>query len=66
MPRRHVHAAGERLDIQRLRVLPIDPVANAAKQREITQTLHIGRFRGHPVMMPPGGSTPLATSASGD
>ncbi len=26
--------AGERLDVQRLRVLPVDPVANAAQPRE--------------------------------
>ena len=32
---RHVHAAGERLDIQRLCVIPVDPVADAAQQREV-------------------------------
>jgi hypothetical protein len=30
VPGRHVDAAGERLDVQRLRVLAVDPVANAA------------------------------------
>jgi hypothetical protein len=33
-----VHAAGERLDVQRLRVLPIDPVADAVQHRGVTQT----------------------------
>jgi hypothetical protein len=32
-------AAGERLDDQRLRVLPVDPVADAAQQREVAQVL---------------------------
>ena len=31
--------AGERLDVERLRVLPVDPVANAAQQREIAEVL---------------------------
>jgi hypothetical protein len=35
VPGRHVHAAGERLDVQRLRVLPVDPIANAAQPREV-------------------------------
>jgi len=29
VPGRHVRAAGERLDVQRLRVLPVDPIADA-------------------------------------
>jgi hypothetical protein len=29
-PAQHVRAAGERLDVQRLRVLPVDPVADPA------------------------------------
>ena len=33
----HVHAAGERLDVQRLRVLPIDAVAHAAQLGEVAQ-----------------------------
>ncbi len=39
MPRRHVHIAREGLDIQRFRVLAIDPVADAPQPREITETL---------------------------
>ena len=35
VPGRHVHAAGQRLDVQRLGVLPVDPVANAAQPREV-------------------------------
>jgi len=35
VPGRHVHAAGERLDVQRLRALPVDPVADAAQPREV-------------------------------
>jgi hypothetical protein len=34
VPGRHVRAAGERLDVQWLRVLPVDPVADAAQPRE--------------------------------
>jgi hypothetical protein len=30
VPGRHMSAAGERLDVQRLRVLPVDPVADPA------------------------------------
>src|SRR5215217_7736032 len=29
VPGRHVRVAGERLDVQRLRILPVDPVADA-------------------------------------
>ncbi|MGH3898894.1 MAG: hypothetical protein ACRDTA_11725 [Pseudonocardiaceae bacterium] len=39
MPGRHMHATGERLDVQRLRVLPINPIANAQQPREVTQLL---------------------------
>ena len=39
VPGRHVRAAGERLDVQRLRVLPVDPVADAAQPREVAQVL---------------------------
>jgi len=34
-----MHSAGQRLDIQRLRVLPIHPVADPAQQREVAQVL---------------------------
>jgi hypothetical protein len=37
-----VRAAGERLDVQRLRVLPVDPVADAAQPREVAQVLYLG------------------------
>jgi hypothetical protein len=42
----HVRAAGERLDVQRLRVLPIDPVSNATENREIAQVMRRGARRG--------------------
>jgi len=38
-----VRAAGERLDVQRLRVLPVDPVADAAPPREVAQVLRRGQ-----------------------
>jgi len=47
VPGRHVHAAGERLDVQRLRVLPVDPVADAAQPREVAQVLRRGGPAGH-------------------
>ena len=34
------------LDVQRLRVLPVDPVANAAQPREVAQALHYVRQSG--------------------
>ena len=43
-----MRAAGERLDVQRLRVLPVDPVADAAQQREVAQVLLRGGSAGHP------------------
>ncbi len=36
---------GERLDVQRLRVLPVDPVAYPAQPREVAQALSLGGFR---------------------
>jgi hypothetical protein len=42
-----VRAAGEHLDIQRQRVLPVDPVANAAQPREIAQVLRCCGSAGH-------------------
>jgi hypothetical protein len=39
VPGRHVRAAGERLDVQRLRVLLVDPVADGVQPREIAQAL---------------------------
>jgi hypothetical protein len=46
-PGRHVRAAGERLDVQRLRVLPVDPVADPAQPREVAQVLRRGGSAGH-------------------
>jgi Lhr-like helicase len=42
-----VRAAGERLDVQRLRVLPVDPVADAAQPREVAQVLRRSGSAGH-------------------
>jgi hypothetical protein len=42
-----VRAAGERLDVQRLGVLPVDPVADAAQQREVAQVLRRRWSAGH-------------------
>jgi hypothetical protein len=42
MSRRHVDAAGERLDVERLRVVPVDPVADAAQPREVAQAKVVG------------------------
>ena len=39
MPGRHVRAAGERLDVQRLRVFAVDAVAHAAQPREVLEAL---------------------------
>jgi hypothetical protein len=36
---RHVRVSGERLDVERLRVLPVDAIADAAKPRELAQAL---------------------------
>jgi hypothetical protein len=47
VPGRHVRAPGERLDVQRLRVLPVDPVADLAQPCEVTQALSLGRSAGH-------------------
>jgi hypothetical protein len=47
MPGRHVRAARERLDVQRLRVLAVDPVANAAQAREVAKVLRRGGSAGH-------------------
>jgi Arc/MetJ family transcription regulator len=42
-----VPAAGERLDLQRLRVLPVDPVADPAQPREVAQVLRRSGSAGH-------------------
>jgi hypothetical protein len=40
-------AAGKRLDIQRLRVLPVDPVTDTAQPHEIAQALRRVGTTGH-------------------
>jgi hypothetical protein len=42
-----MRATGERLDVERLRVLPVDPVADAAQPREIAQVLVRGGSASH-------------------
>jgi hypothetical protein len=42
-----VRAASERLDVQRLRVLPVDPVADAPHPREVAQVLRCVGSAGH-------------------
>jgi hypothetical protein len=37
---------GERLDVQRLRVVPVDPIADTTQQREVAQAL-LGGATGH-------------------
>ena len=48
MPGRHVHPPGKRLHVQRLRVFPVDPIADLAQPRELTQVLRRGWSAGHP------------------
>jgi hypothetical protein len=38
---------GERLDVQGLRVLPVDPVANSAQPHKFAQALLLGGSSGH-------------------
>ncbi len=44
-----MHAPSKRLDVERLRVLPVDPVADAAQPDEIAQVLfgHGGAAHAH-------------------
>jgi len=42
-----VRATRERLDVQRLRVLPVDPIANTAQPREVAQVLRRGGTAAH-------------------
>ena len=44
---RHRATAGEHLVVQRLRVLPVDPVAGAAQAREVGQMLRRSGSAGH-------------------
>jgi hypothetical protein len=67
VPGRHVCAAGERLDVKRLCVLPVDPIADAAQPREVAQVLVRGGSAGHPCILS-GGTviTPSVPSAGVD
>jgi hypothetical protein len=47
-----VRAPGERLDVQRLRVLPVDPVADPAQPREVIQALARVGSAGHLAIVP--------------
>src|SRR5690242_9252401 len=47
MPGGHVRTARESLDVQRLRVLPVDPVADATQPREVAQVRRSRGFAGH-------------------
>ena len=63
MPGRHARVAGERLNLQRLGVLPVDPVAHAAQPREIAQVLLRGGSTGH--LRDRAQVTPASRSAAG-
>jgi len=41
-----VDAAGDRLNVEPLRVLPVHPVANAAQQRKFAQVLCLAESTG--------------------
>ena len=63
MPGRHVQAAGQCLNIQRLCILPVDPVANVTQPREVAQVLLDGGRAGHlrnRAMSDPGCLAPLS------
>jgi len=47
VPGGHVRAAGKCLDVQRLRVLAVDPVPDAAEPHEVTEVLRNGGRAGH-------------------
>src|SRR3954451_175489 len=46
VPRRHVSVTCQRLDVERLGVLPVDPVADPAQLREVAQALPGHGFLG--------------------
>src|SRR4051794_29910577 len=46
VPRRHVRIPCQRLDVQRLGVLSVDPVADPAQLREVAQALPVHGFLG--------------------
>ncbi len=43
-----MRAAGQRLDVQGLRVLPVHSVAHAAQHGELAQPLRVRFLAGHP------------------
>lgn len=45
-------ATGERLHVERLRILPVDPVTNATQSREVPQALLRGGTAGHLEIVP--------------
>lgn len=47
VPGRHVYPAGEVLDVQRIRILTVDSVANTAQHGEITQVSFTGGTGTH-------------------
>lgn len=47
VPRRHVSSASQRLDIQRLGVIAVDPIPSTAEPRQIAQMLGSGRIGLH-------------------
>ena len=47
VPGRHVRIPGERLDVQRPRVLAVGAVADAAKPSEVAEVFRCGGFPGH-------------------
>jgi hypothetical protein len=56
-----VRVAGERLDVERLCVLPVDPVADAAQPREVAQVLRRGGAAGHLKIVPHRGGPQVST-----
>ena len=46
MTGRHVHATGQRLDVQWLGVLAVDPVPDPTQQGEVAETLFLGTVQG--------------------
>ncbi len=66
VPRRHVCAPGERLDVEGLRVVPVDPVANAPQEHQVVQVTVFRRTARLPITVQiiPRLSKPPATPLS--
>ncbi len=56
VPGRHVRAAGQCLDVQRLRILAVDPVADTAQPRQVAQPLGRAGTAGHVLIVSWAGS----------